>query len=82
MNITSKQLYRIRRFHGLTMQQMATLLECTDGYINGLEKDKFVMTESIQEKATAVFELTPNRMRSITLHHSQYMEPYEPMRNE
>lgn len=77
MNISSEQLYRIRRTHGLSMRQMARVLGCTSGYINGLEKSKFPMTDAIREKIIAKFDMSPNKMRSITLWHENHMRQFE-----
>lgn len=77
MNISAEQLYRIRRTHGLSMRQMAKVLDCTSGYINGLEKEKFPMTYAIREKIIEKFDMSPNKMRSITLWHETHMKQFE-----
>lgn len=77
MRITPQQLYRLRRFHGLNTVEMAALLVCTDSYVSRIENGIFPMTERIQDKATEVFGLNPNRMRAVTLHYENHIAPFE-----
>lgn len=77
MNLTAQQLYRIRRTHGLTVEQMAEILDCSQGYVSGIERGDFRITANIQNKAASAFELTPNKMRSITMFYDQYIKPHE-----
>lgn len=77
MNLSAKQLYRIRRTHGLTVEQMAEILDCSQGYVSGIERGDFRITANIQNKAAAAFELSANKMRSITMFYEQYIAPNE-----
>lgn len=77
MNLSATQLYRIRRAHGLTLEQMAEILNCTRSYIGSIERGEYPVTKSIERKAVAAFELSPNKMRSITMYYTQYIAPHE-----
>lgn len=77
MNLSAEQLYRIRRAHGLTLEQMAEILGVTRSYIGSIERGEYPVTRSIESKTTAAFDLTPNKMRSITMFYAQYIAPHE-----
>lgn len=77
MNFTAKQFRAIRRVHGLTMQKMAELLECSTPYVHAMEHGDAPVTANISRKLVARFEISANRMRAITLHYDKHIAPFE-----
>ncbi|MCM3087758.1 helix-turn-helix domain-containing protein [Bhargavaea ginsengi] len=77
VKITPLHLYRIRKYYGLTLIQMGEVLGISDTYVSAMEVGREPVTENVQRRVNEAFNLTTNRLRAITIHYREHIEPFD-----
>lgn len=77
VKITPLHLYRIRRYYGLTLKQMAEVLGISETYVHLMEAGREPVTDNVQRRVNESFSLTTNRLRAITIHYREHIEPFD-----
>jgi len=77
VKITALHFYRIRRYYGLTLKQMADVLGVSESYVHAIEVGREPVTDAMQKRVNTAFSLTTNRLRAITIHYREHIEPFD-----
>lgn len=76
MKLSKEQIYRIRKFYGLTMAEFGELVGVTAQAVHRIENGLMRISSELNASVIKAFEMTPNKLRSITLHYRKNVLPF------
>ncbi|MCH4828174.1 helix-turn-helix domain-containing protein [Planococcus halocryophilus] len=77
IHLTKENVYRLRQFHAMSLKEFAAKVGVSFVSIHRIETGELKISEKMSARIVEAFALTPNKLRSVTIHHKKNIEGYK-----
>lgn len=77
MKLTKEHVKRLRLFHAMSLKEFAAKVAVSFVTIHRIETGELKISERMSARIIEAFALTPNKLRSVTIHHKKNIEGYK-----